>query len=123
VVGEACCAFNATEDDYAAVWSLDAKGGGDSLVTAQRGERDALVAGGGWVEVCNGYGGSTDFCVDGSAALLASPRAMQGPFVLHAGCGSGGGGGGARRPLSRCRAADGRQALALLLLSPDFQRR
>jgi len=109
VAGEACCAFNATEEDYASVWSLQRSDGRDALVTAAQGERDALVAGGGWAEVCNCYGGPTDFCVD--ASLLSSPKAMQGPFVLHAGCGSGGGGGGARRPLSRCRAADGRHFL------------
>jgi hypothetical protein len=103
VAGEACCAFNATEEDYASVWSLNREDGRDSLVTARREERDALVAGGGWAEVCNPYGGPTDFCVDD--ALIPTPSAMQGPFALPAACGGG------RRPLSRCLASDGRHFL------------
>jgi hypothetical protein len=104
VGGEACCEFNATAEDYASVWSLERKDGADSLVTVHQEERDALVAGGGWMEVCNPYGGPTDFCVDG--ALIPTPKAMQGPFVLRAACAGGGG-----RPLSRCLARDGRHFL------------
>lgn len=84
VQGEACCQYNETTDGYAIIFSLVNDAGSDSLVTTDPNEVAALTcAGCGWKQVCNGYGGGTDFCVD--QGVLAGPEAMQGPFVLHSG--------------------------------------
>jgi len=110
IAGEACCAYNETSSGYALVRSLLRKDGGDSLVSLDPNEIQVLLASGQWEEVCNGYGGGTDFCV--SETVLASQRlAGQGPFLLHTGgCGDAVRGSGAdpavsmdgRSPVYRC---------------------
>jgi hypothetical protein len=95
VAGEACCAYNDTEDAYAPVWALRLAAAGDALATVDAAERAALVAAG-WTETCAAYGGPTDFCID--AAVAASSATLHGPFALHAGaCALPG-----RAPLFRC---------------------
>ena len=72
-----CC----TRDDkeiFANVWSLARKDGGDNLLTALQGERDALVAGGAYAEKCSAIASPSAFCVDGS-----EPDGRQGPFMLY----------------------------------------
>jgi hypothetical protein len=87
VAGELCCAYNESTDGYAAVSALVLDSGADALVTTDPAEV-ARLTGAGWTETCNGYGGPTDFCVSNTGAFLRSPRAVQGPFVLHSGgCG------------------------------------
>lgn len=119
VAGEVCCAYNDTTDGYASIWPLTLNGGGDGLLTYDVQEVLHLTCTGcGWTQVCNVYGGPTDFCVDPS--LVSSPQALSGPFVVHTGgCGAATGpyspseggaggtpissaGGGARIPLYRC---------------------
>ena len=75
--GSACCS---TEDKlvYANAWSLKNEGAGDALVTNSQRERDALVAGGGWEEVCNAIVGPSVFCVNASMA-----GGREGPFMLY----------------------------------------
>ena len=77
LAAEPCC----TSDDkkvYTNAWSLVNEAAGDALVTNAQGERDALVAGGGWKEVCNPIGGPSVFCVD---ATMGGGR--DGPFMLY----------------------------------------
>lgn len=89
VQGEQCCMYNETLQGYALSTSLTRVDATDALVSSDQLEIQTLLAGGAWVEVCNGYGGGTDFCVDGG--VLKSQRlAGQGPFLLHSGgCGEG----------------------------------
>jgi hypothetical protein len=104
VAGELCCAYNESTDGYAAVSALVLDSGADALVTTDPAEV-ARLTGAGWTETCNGYGGPTDFCVSNTGAFLRSPRAVQGPFVLHSGgCGLDGGDPvlPGRRALVRC---------------------
>ena len=88
VGGEACCAYNETTQGYALWRSLVRTDGSDALASTDAAEIAALLGTGAWAEVCNGYGGGTDFCV--SAGVLQSQRtAGQGPFLLHSGgCGA-----------------------------------
>jgi hypothetical protein len=94
VAGELCCEYNETAEGFVAVSALAHDGGDDALVTADPAEVARLACPGcGWTEVCNGYGGPTDFCVDNSGAFLRSAAALQGPFVLRSGgCGLPAGG-------------------------------
>jgi hypothetical protein len=87
VAGEICCAYNATTDNYASVWSLALDSGADALITYDTTEVDHLTCPGcGWTQICNPYSGPTDFCV--SSAELSSLNALSGPFVLRTGgCG------------------------------------
>jgi hypothetical protein len=115
VAGEACCAYNETVQGYALSRSLQRTDLTDALASADPVEVAALLASGAWVEVCNGYGGGTDFCVD--QAVLGSQRsAGQGPFLLHSGgCGGAVAGSGAlpavalpgRARVQRCSAPGG----------------
>jgi len=88
VGGEVCCAYNETTDGYVPVWSLRLTSEADSLLTGDSAEVARLACPGcGWMQMCNGYGGPTDFCVD--PAALQSTAAWHGPFVLHSGgCGA-----------------------------------
>ena len=84
VAGEVCCLFNETTDGYASVQALSNTAGKDALVTTDPAEAARLTCPGcGWTEICNPFDGPTDFCI--SREVLAGPRAMQGPFVLHSG--------------------------------------
>jgi hypothetical protein len=74
---ELCC----TRDDklvFANVWSLSRKDGADNLLTALLGERNALIAGGAWAEVCNAIASPSAFCVDAS-----EKDGRNGPFMLY----------------------------------------
>lgn len=111
--GEVCCTYNETTDGYAASWALTLNGGGDALLTYDTNEVAHLTCPGcGWAQTCNAYAGPTDFCID--AAIVSTPAALSGPFVLHsAGCGSATGQYPSpsaslpgRAPLYRCRTAD-----------------
>ena len=51
--------------------------------------------GGGWTQYCNAFSELSDFCVD--SALAASPLALRGPFVIHAGMR-----GGESSPRAQC---------------------
>jgi hypothetical protein len=115
VAGEACCAYNETRQGYALARSLARRDLTDALASADAREVAALLAGGAWEEVCNGYGGGTDFCVDGGV-LASQRRAGQGPFLLHSGgCGAAVAGSGAdprvalagRVRVQRCAAPGG----------------
>jgi len=74
---EPCCT-RADKEVFASVWSLRNAGAADSLLTADAGERAALVAGGAWVERCSAVPNPTAFCVDG-----AEPDGRAGPFLLY----------------------------------------
>eukprot|EP01116_Phalansterium_solitarium_P024335 TRINITY_DN8897_c0_g1_i1.p1 TRINITY_DN8897_c0_g1~~TRINITY_DN8897_c0_g1_i1.p1 ORF type:complete len:585 (+),score=186.92 TRINITY_DN8897_c0_g1_i1:185-1939(+) len=75
---EECC--NITSSDiYTNVWSLALKSGGDNLLTTSVVEKNVLVNGGGWREVCNPFTGTTLFCVDDS---MTDGRSS--PFILLA---------------------------------------
>ena len=74
---ELCC----TRDDkeiFANVWSLTRKDGLDNLLTPLLGERNALIAGGSYVEACNAIASPSAFCVDGSIK-----DGRNGPFMLY----------------------------------------
>ena len=126
VAGEACCAYNETLQGYALSRSLQRADLSDALASADPAEVAALLAAGGWEEVCNGYGGGTDFCVS-SAVLRAQRSAGQGPFLLHSGgCGAAVAGSGAdagvalpgRARVQRC-AAHGAGGGHFLTAAPD----
>lgn len=87
VVGEECCAFNVTTDEYAVVWSLGLDTGADMMASALSEEVQTLTQpGGGWAQICNAFATVSDFCVDSS--LTSTELALRGPFVLFAGgCG------------------------------------
>jgi hypothetical protein len=74
---EACCT-RADKEVWGNVWSLRRADGGDFLVTALRGERDALVAGGAWAEQCSPIPNPTAFCVN-----TRDPDGRSGPFMLY----------------------------------------
>ena len=74
---EPCCTTG-DKEVYANAWSLVDEAAGDALVTNSQAERDALVAGGGWKEVCNPINGPSVFCADGSMA-----GGRNGPFMLY----------------------------------------
>lgn len=74
---EACCA-TATASAYVNVWTLVDSAGTDALLTTNRGERDTLVAGGGWREVCARFGTPSTFCL--AANESAAPF---GPFIAY----------------------------------------
>ena len=63
---------------YANIWSLARTDGSDNLITALRGERDALVASGGWVERCSPIPNPTAFCVD-----THDKDGSAGPFIIY----------------------------------------
>lgn len=88
VAGEVCCAYNDTIDGYAVVWALIRNDRADALLTGNPEDLGNLTCPTcHWTQTCNPYNGPTDFCVD--AALVDSPLAQQGPFVLHnGGCGA-----------------------------------
>ncbi len=73
----ACCSTN-DKAIFANAWSLANDGARDALVTNALAERDALVSGGSWREVCNPIGGPSVFCVDGSME-----GGRDGPFMLY----------------------------------------
>lgn len=74
---EPCCT---TSDKlvYANAWSLRHETDGHGLVTSSKVERDELVAGGGWKEVCNPIVGPSIFCVD-----RTMNDGRDGPFMLY----------------------------------------
>ena len=87
VANELCCMYNETTDGYNVVFSLKLKDDSDQLLTIYPDEVANLTCPScGWTEICNGYGGPTDFCVDQN--VLSTAEAMQGPFTLpSSGCG------------------------------------
>lgn len=111
VAGEICCAYNETSDGYAVAYSLQLNGAGgtagDNLATTDATEVAHLTCPGcGWSQVCNAYGGGTDWCTSGS--VLSSHLALQGPFVLHSGgCRGAGGQLPGRTPVYRCASNSG----------------
>ena len=122
VGGEACCAYNETTQGYALWRSLARADGSDALASTDPAEIAALLASGEWAEVCNGYGGGTDFCVSASV-LQAQRTAGQGPFLLHSGgCGAATPGSGAdpavqlpgRVRVQRCLSPSGQHFLSPL---------
>lgn len=74
---EACCT-RGDKEVFANVWSLRRTDGSDFLVTPLVGERDALVAGGSWVEACSPIPNPTAFCVE-----PREPDGRSGPFMLY----------------------------------------
>ena len=96
---DAPCCTRADKDIFVAIWSLRRADGGDALLTALVGERDALVAGKAWAERCSPIANPTAFCVDG-----AEPDGRDGPFALYARAdvADGRGGATATAPLFRC---------------------
>lgn len=97
VAGEICCAYNASVDGWAPVWSFVVSGSGGkaalpgaamALTSSDPREVAHLLApGSGFAERCNAYGGPTDFCID--QEQLKTLAAVSGPFVLRAaGCGA-----------------------------------
>jgi len=90
--GEACCDIKSS-DVWVNVFVVRNAGANDTLLTNSKAERDALVAGGGWREVCSRYGSPTLFCLRGD-----EPSTPMGPFVTFAVAGTG------RKPLHRCLA-------------------
>ena len=97
---EPCCS-RADKLVFGNVWSLSRVDGTDHLLTALRGERDALVAGGGWKENCSPISNPTAFCVDGGEA-----DGRQGPVMVYNQSGVGAG-GVATVALQRCITAAG----------------
>ncbi len=92
VAGEVCCAYNATAESYNLAWSLKMTSAPfDHLLTTDANELGNLTCTGcAWKQVCNAYGGGTDWCTDGS--IVGTHDVLEGPFVLHsAGCGAGSG--------------------------------
>ena len=89
---EACCD---PQHDWRTVWVLTNAAANDTLLTITRGERDALLAGGAWREVCARYGTPSVFCAKSTEA-----KSPAGPFLAWAKAGPG------RRPLHRCRVGD-----------------
>lgn len=87
---EPCCDLKSSEDVWTNVWVLFNAGVNDTLLTASRAERDALV-GSGWREICSRYGTPTVFCLRGD-----EPKSPAGPFVAFAKDGPG------RKALYRC---------------------
>jgi hypothetical protein len=73
---ELCCT-RADKEVFANVWSLTRKDGSDSLLTPLLGERNALVAGGVYQEVCSAIASPSAFCVDPS-----EKDGRNGPFML-----------------------------------------
>ena len=73
---ELCCTRQ-DKEVYGNVWSLARTDGSDFLLTDQLGERDALVRGGAWIELCNPIAGPSAFCVD---PAIKDGRA--GPFMV-----------------------------------------
>jgi hypothetical protein len=89
---EACCDVGKS-DVYANVWTLHHATAHDALLTTAAAEKNALVAGGGWREVCSRYGSPTSFCQRGD-----DPDTPMAPFIAFAAAGPG------RKPLYRCLA-------------------
>ncbi|MBI2395763.1 MAG: hypothetical protein HYV09_39730 [Deltaproteobacteria bacterium] len=87
---ESCCD---TTEQWSNVWTLFHAGVNDTLLTTSRAERDALVAAGGWREVCSRYGTPTVFCMSGGES-----RTPAGPFLAFSEPAAG------RKPLHRCLA-------------------
>jgi hypothetical protein len=100
VANEKCAS---SQNSFENVWSLRRSDGGDYLVTTSPDELQVLLSSGNWKEVCNGFGGPTQFCVDGG--VLTEPDASTGPFLLSNSAVVAGGGGGF--PLYRCRTSGG----------------
>ena len=82
---EACCS---AKEPYRNVYSFVFGGNGDHIITASRGERNALVTSG-WTELCETGSVSADFCYKAGEA--------SGPFMLRTEGGAG------RAELFRCR--------------------
>jgi hypothetical protein len=72
------CCTRADKEVFASVWSLHNAGAGESLLTADAGERAALVAGGAWTEKCSAIANPTAFCVNTS-----EKDGRAGPFILY----------------------------------------
>jgi hypothetical protein len=83
-VGEACCQ---RDDDLFPMWSLRLREQ-DSLLTPNRAERDALVGGGVWRELCAPFGAWLPFCGGGAdagsgAGPFYTSRWPVGPALLR----------------------------------------
>jgi hypothetical protein len=89
---EPCCDV-ARSDVYVNVYALHHATAHDALLTTTAAEKSALVAGGGWREVCSRYGSATAFCFRGD-----DPGTPMAPFIAFAGAGAG------RKALYRCLA-------------------
>lgn len=74
---ELCCT-RADKEIFGNVWSLARKDGLDNLLTPLLGERNALIAGGTYSEVCNPIASPSAFCVDPS-----EKDGRNGPFMLY----------------------------------------
>ena len=59
---EPCCDAAAPSSSWVPVWSLTNTGAKDYLLTVDKNERDSLVKGGGWTEICSPFGGGGAFC-------------------------------------------------------------
>lgn len=82
--GDEPCCTRVDKEVFANVWALARKDGGDYLLTQLVGERDALVAGGGWAETCSPIPNPTAFCVD-----TADTDGRAGPMMLYNVSGTG----------------------------------
>jgi hypothetical protein len=87
---ESCC-DPSSASAFSIIYALRNDGAKDSLLTTQPIEVNALVAGGGWREVCARTGTPTAFCLDAN-----EPSTPFGPFVLYSQGGAG------RAALYRC---------------------
>ena len=67
----------ASSSVYTNVWVLITPNRADCLLTNSGTELNSLVGGGSYQQVCTPYGGTTDFCVNGSMR-----NAATGPFII-----------------------------------------
>ncbi len=77
VVNEACAARTGT---FLNVWSLVRTDKNDYLITTSATELNVLLNSQQWNEICNGFAGPTQYCVD--QTVLTESDGSSGPFLL-----------------------------------------
>jgi len=81
---EECCQYE--QDEYFTnVWSVSMKNGSDTLLSTDKQEVANLTSSGNWIEMCNPWTGTTDFCDNPNAPWnpVNNYDVIRGPFLLH----------------------------------------
>jgi len=84
VENEECCVYN-SDEYYANVWSLQNADGSEALISSDEQEVEMWKLKG-WKEMCNPWGGPTEFCADQNAPWHPwnNYDVLRGPFLIFA---------------------------------------
>jgi len=84
IATEECCRYE-LDEYFTNVWSVALKNGSDTLLSIDKQEVANLTSSGDWMEICNPWTGTIDFCDNPDAPWNPADNydVIRGPFLLH----------------------------------------